>query len=95
MRQLSLKHGWLVPQIADAESALGGEGLKAPTNEVRRNACGGRTIYPEEMCMGKPAWARQAWAGGETVMRREGEVEDDELRALREWLWHVEAGHFA
>jgi hypothetical protein len=25
-------------------------------------------------------------------MRPEGEVEDEELRAATEWLWHVEAG---
>jgi hypothetical protein len=30
----------------------------------------GRTIYPEPMRMAEPGWAREAWQGGETVMRR-------------------------
>jgi len=88
MRVLNLKHGWLVPHYADAESAAG------------------RTIYPEPLRMAEPGWAREVcWNGraqtvrgpvehgdGETVMRPEGEVENDELRAAREWLWHVENG---
>jgi hypothetical protein len=92
MRVLSPKRGCVVPDPAEAESALGGAGLKSPTNEVRRNACGGRTIYPEAMRMAETGWARQAWDGGETVMRREGEVSDEEHAAAREWLWHLDAG---
>jgi hypothetical protein len=89
MRVLSPKHGCVVPDPAEAESALGGAGLKAPTNEVRRNARGGRTIYPEAVGMAEPGWA---WQRGETVMRREEEVSDEEHAAAREWLWHLEAG---
>ena len=87
MRQFNLKQGWLVPDPVDAECAPG------------------RTIHPEELRMAEPGWARQRGNGraqtvrgtvehnhGETVMRPEGEVEDDELRSAREWLWHVQAG---
>lgn len=60
-----------------------------PENEHRAP---GRTIYPEPMRMAEPGWVKQNWKQGETVVRREGEVEDEEERAAREWLAHVEAG---
>ena len=90
MRQFNVKHGYLVPDPVEAESAPG------------------RTIYPEPMRMAEPGWARQRGNGraqtvrgtvehghGETVMRPEGEVSDEEHAAAREWPWHVEAGRLA
>jgi hypothetical protein len=74
MRQFDLKHGYLVPDPVEAESAPG------------------RTIYPEPMRMAEPGWARQSWQGEEVMMRPEGEVEDEELHAAKEWLWHLENG---
>ena len=52
----------------------------------------GRTIYPEPMRMAEQGWVQPSWAGGEEVVRREGDVEDEQLDAAREWLAHVEAG---
>lgn len=52
----------------------------------------GRTIYPEPMRMAGPGWKGTKSAEGETVVRREGDVTDEEERAAREWLAHVEAG---
>lgn len=82
MRQFNLKHGTLVPDPVEAECAPG------------------RTIYPgiaddrlgQPMRIAESGWARQKWEGGETVTRPEGEVTDEEIRAAKEWLWHVEAG---
>jgi hypothetical protein len=52
----------------------------------------GRMIYPEPMRMAEPGWVERNTASGETVQRRESDVTDEELRAAREWLAHVEAG---
>ena len=30
--------------------------------------------------------------GGEHVVQRNSDVEDEQLRAAREWLWHLENG---
>jgi hypothetical protein len=59
---------------------------------VEAECAPGRTIYPEPMRMAEPGWARQPWQGGEMVVRPEGEIEDEEHTAAREWLWHLENG---
>lgn len=41
---------------------------------------------------GKPGWVQRNSSQSEFVQRRECDVEDDQLRAAREWLAHVEAG---
>ena len=52
----------------------------------------GRTIYPEGLRRAEGGWKGPNFAGGERVARREGDVEEDQLRAAREWLWHLENG---
>ena len=52
----------------------------------------GRTIYPEPLRMTEPGWVQRNRSQSEFVQRRECDVEDDQLRAAREWLAHVEAG---
>lgn len=52
----------------------------------------GRKIYPEPMRMAEPGWKGANFAVGERVVEREGDVTDDQMRAAREWLAHVEAG---
>ncbi|HEX5258094.1 MAG TPA: hypothetical protein VFW35_04850 [Sphingomicrobium sp.] len=51
----------------------------------------GRTITSEPMRMAENGWVQQA-CGGESVQRREDHITDEEERAAREWLAHVEAG---
>jgi hypothetical protein len=55
-------------------------------------AAPGRVIYPEPMRMAERGWVQRNWGGGETVQRREDDVTDEEMRAVREWLAHVDAG---
>jgi hypothetical protein len=52
----------------------------------------GRTIYPEGLRMAEPGWVQQNWARGESVVRRESDVTEDQDRHAREWLWHLENG---
>ena len=58
---------------------------------VEPESAPGRTIYPEPMRMAEPGWVPRNWSG-ETVVRREDEVSQEEYDAAREWLWHLEAG---
>ena len=86
MKSFNLKGEWLVPHAPNDEQAPG------------------RTIYPEPLLMAEPEWDRRSQpvrgtgAHGderkqrEFAVRREGDVEDEEMRAAREWLAHVEAG---
>jgi hypothetical protein len=42
--------------------------------------------------MAEPGWAQANYAARESAVRREGDVEREELDAAREWLRHLEAG---
>jgi hypothetical protein len=68
------------------------DGTLVPHPDADDRANPGRTIYPEPMRMAEPNWTQRNYASGESVQRREDDVTDDELRAAREWLAHVEAG---
>lgn len=44
---------------------------------------------PIGKCMFVGQWMPR---GGEHVVQRNSDVEDEQLRAAREWLWHLENG---
>ena len=50
----------------------------------------GRTIYPEPLHLA--GQAQPNYSPGEYVVRREDEVDADELDHAREWLWHLQNG---
>ena len=52
----------------------------------------GRTIHPEGLRMAEGGFKGPNTAPGERVVQNESNVEDDQHRAAREWLRHVEAG---
>jgi hypothetical protein len=60
-------------------------------NDFNDDPSPGRTLHLEQLRRAEPGWSGPAWAG-ESVVRREGDVEDEEMRAAKEWLAHVEAG---
>lgn len=57
-----------------------------------RDDAPGRTIHPEGLRLAEPGWRGPNHAPGEQLVRRECDIDDEELRAAREWLWHVENG---
>lgn len=60
-----------------------------PPNE---SAAPGRTIYPEGLRMAEPGWKGPNYAPAERVVEREDDVTEEQMRAAREWMAHVEAG---
>jgi len=63
--------------------------IEHPNN---REDAPGRTIHPEPMRLAEPGWRGPNHGSGEHVASRECDIEDEQHRAAREWLWHVENG---
>ena len=51
----------------------------------------GRTIHPEPMRLAEP-WRPANHAPGEQLVSRESDVDEEQHRAAREWLWRLENG---
>jgi hypothetical protein len=82
MRSFNLKGEWLVPHAYNDEDAPGRTIYPVPLR-----------IHPFDLAQDRNAgWVQRNWAQSEFVQRRECDGEDDQLRAAREWLAHVENG---